>query len=180
MQSSLQIGEGGGKTMKRNDRLSRNRRGRALVWLIAGIAGILLVVLGIGLKQQKEQREGSERAKAAAVAIEAGARQAPTWPATPQALIEEFWKAASAKDYARLMVLCPGSVEADFKRNYDQWTPSPARSIGPPEAHPRAQGVQLYPVKVDFPGYPGKTIKMAVAKLDDGRLAIDGQNTIWW
>jgi len=113
-------------------------------------------------------------------ALQSGSAQAESWPDTPQALIEDFWAAASQRDYQRLVVLCPGARVEDFKPHYDKWAPNPAKAIGQPEPHPQADGVSLYPVKVPFPGYPNKTVKMAVNQLPDGRLVIDGQHTIWW
>ena len=128
-------------------------------------------------KQEANQLE--EREKAYVEAVEVGTADKDTWPETPRELIVEFWEAASRKDFERLAILCPGSIEDDYKM-YEQWTPSPVQSIGKPESHPMKPNVTLYPVKVSFPEYPNKTIKMALTKLDDGRFVIDGQNTIWW
>ncbi len=122
----------------------------------------------------------SERTEAFHKAIDSGRTDSADWPATPEALIREFWSAASRRNYHRLLALCPGSTVEDFKSYYDQWVPSPARAIGRPERYPRNPSVVLYPVTVDFPGFPSKTVKMALRKLDDGRLVIDGGATIWW
>lgn len=121
-----------------------------------------------------------ERRKIYQAAVTQGQSQAASWPGTPQDLITQFWLAASKRDYARMMVLCPGSKDTDYKRYYDTWTPSPASAIGPPEPHPRDRNIQLYPAHVAFPGFPQKVVKLAVTKTPDGRLVIDGAHSIWW
>ena len=157
------------------------------VVLMFVVAGVLIA--GYFLSQRDgnsflwhspESKNVEERRKAATKALAKGAAEKEIWPASPEALIREFWEAAHNKDYDKLLVLCPGSVKSDFVTYYDKWTPSPAKTIGKPEAHPIVKGVVLYPTAVSFPGYPNKTIKMAVARSNDGRLIIDGKNSIWW
>lgn len=121
-----------------------------------------------------------ERTEAYRHAIAKGAAESTAWPATPEALIRDFWNAAARKDYDRMVLLCPGSVKSDFKTYYDQWTPSAATAIGAPQTHSADVAVHVYPVTVPFPGFPKKTIKMAVRRAGDGRLVIDGRYTIWW
>jgi hypothetical protein len=79
-----------------------------------------------------------------------------------------------------MALLSPGSVPADFKTYYDKFTPSPPGSVGSPEPHPKVSGVTVYPVTVPFPWFPNKTLKMALSRTPDGRLVIDGRNSIWW
>jgi hypothetical protein len=110
----------------------------------------------------------------------ADAAKVGNWPATPEQLISDFWQAASQKNYERMALLCPGSLANDYKHYYDHWTPSPLRSLGQPAPSPKADGVLLYPARVDFPLFKNKTIKMAVRQLDTGRWIIDGRYTIWW
>jgi len=144
----------------------------------------IVVAIGLGITAFFQYRPGGSHAagrnEAYHAAVQAGIEEEGTWPETPEALIREYWQAASQKNYDRLLVLCPGSLVNDFKKYYDLWTPSPAQSIGKPEPHPQHSTVTLYPVKVPFPGFPHKTIKMAVRKTEDGRYVIDGRNTIWW
>jgi len=121
-----------------------------------------------------------ERNNAYREAMREGAEESATWPTTPESLSRDFWNAAHRKDYDRMALLCPGSVKSDFKTHYDQWTPSPAAAVGAPETHPTDAAVSLYPVAVSFPGFPNKTVKMAVRRAEDGRLVIDGRRTIWW
>ncbi len=104
----------------------------------------------------------------------------PDWPATPQGVIEDFWSAASRKDYARMALLCPGSTQDDFRRYYEHWTPSPAKAVGRGAPHRSRPGVIVYPARLDFPFFANKTILMAVRRLEDERWIIDGQHTIWW
>jgi hypothetical protein len=162
----------------------RNRLGGGSLWALAGAALLAAVVGVVWLAQSRqapvEQSNLSRRQQAFNEAVSATPEPGEAWPQTPQAVIEAFWLAASRKDYARMTVLCPGSLEADYKKHYDKWTPSPARSIGSPRPVAGQAGVERYPVTIDFPGYAGKTVKMAVRKLDDGRPAIDGEHTIWW
>ncbi len=120
-----------------------------------------------------------ERSEAGKEAFESIAQEA-DWPETPADLIRDFWKAANQKDWTRLTVLCPGSTAGEFKGYYDQFTPSPAKGIGTPQPHPDHPDTKLFPVKVAFPGFPNKTIKMAVGKSPDGRWVIQGGRTIWW
>lgn len=107
------------------------------------------------------------------------AAAAKAWPDTPEQVIREFFDAASRKDFQKLTVLCPGSVASDYAL-YNKWTPSPAKAIGAPEQHPKAPGIAVYPTTVPFPGFPEKTVKMAVVRAPGGRWVIDGQHTIWW
>ncbi len=120
-----------------------------------------------------------ERERAWQDAIAKGAVQKDAWPRTPEALIREFWQSAARKDTDRLLVLCPGSIADDFKL-MERWTPSPATAIGAAARDPQNPSVVLYPVTVPFPNFPNKTIKMAIGRLRDGRLIVDGQKTIWW
>lgn len=133
-----------------------------------------------GATEQQDDVSYEERVAAYVEAEAKGAALADQWPGTPEELIYDFWEAASRKDYERLVLLCPGAQEKDFKNHYETWTPSPATAIGTPEPHPAVQGVQVYPVRVPFPGFPNKTIKMALLQMEDGRLGINGQHTIWW
>ncbi len=121
-------------------------------------------------RQERKELYLAARNKAASLA---------DWPATEQQLIHEFWKAVSEKNWDRVVALCPGGSKEDFIM-YDKWTPKPAKAIGPPQPHPVEPGVEVWPVKVPFPGFPNKTIKMAVLEMDNGRLGIDGSHTIWW
>ena len=134
-----------------------NRRTKAV--LLIGAGGALasgIHWLGVS-RNQAVAPTVAKRDAAYGAAMEAGAK-APDWPGTPEALIEAFWLSASRKDYERLTVLCPGSTAEEYRGYYDRWTPSPAQSIGPPEPHPLDAEVQVFPVKVVFPGFPGKTI----------------------
>jgi len=63
-------------------------------------------------------------------AVEEGRTERQDWADTPEKLIFDFWDAASRRDYDRLVLLAPGSKVEDFKKYYDQWTPSPAKSVG--------------------------------------------------
>ncbi len=156
------------------------RRGSTAMKLTIAVAvGLLLGWAGFRFFSPRPvSRE--DRMEAYRVAIEAGQAERGTWPGSPEGVIREFWEAASRKDYARLKVLSPGSVESDFRTYYDRWTPSPAKSVGKPEPHPRNGKIALYPTVVSFPGFPNKTVKMAVKRAEDGRYIIDGRNTIWW
>ena len=127
-----------------------------------------------------DKASAERRAEAFQEAMKAGAALKSTWPATPQAVVADFWSAAARKDWARILLLCPGTLESDFKPHFDKWTPEPPSSVGAAERHPIHKDVALYPVKINFPGYPNKTIKMAVRSAPDGRLIIDGENSIWW
>lgn len=156
------------------------RRGSAGVKL--AIAIVIAMLLGLAGFRFLAPRPVSkaDRAEAYRVAIETGQAERGTWPGSPEEVIREFWEAASRKDYARLKVLSPGSVESDFRTYYDRWTPSPAKSVGKPELHPQNAKITLYPTVVSFPGFSNKTVKMAVERAEDGRYIIDGRNTIWW
>ncbi len=120
-----------------------------------------------------------DRKKAYMEAEEKIAAMKETWPQTEEALIRAFWDAASRKDFDTCLLYCPGAVKSDFSM-FDQFTPSPAKSVGAPEPHPTEPNQMLIPVNVPFPGFPNKTIKMATMRMNDGRLAINGQYTIWW
>jgi len=144
----------------------------------------IVAVIGLGITAfflyRSDGSQAANRSEAYQAAVQAGIQAKDAWPETPEALIREYWQAAGRKDYDRLLVLCPGSLVNDFKKYYDFWTPSPAQSVGAPEPHPQDPKATLYPVKVPFPGFPNKTVKMAVRKTADGRYVIDGRNTIWW
>lgn len=108
-----------------------------------------------------------------------GAQMAAAWPKTEEETISAFWAAITAGDIAKACIYCPGAKPDDFGM-YAKWRPSAPTSIGAPEAHPTEKGVMLRPVVLSFPGYPNKTVKMALMKTSDGRIAIDGRWTIWW
>lgn len=143
-------------------------------WVISEKHSIWMPDNAPGAETMKQREEAHKKA------LEAGAKEIATWPKTPEALLRDFWNAASKKDYDRMQVLCPGSLKKDFATHYDRFTPSPAKSVGDAQPHPLNASIKLYPVTVSFPGFPEKTIKMAVDTLPDGRLVVDGQNTIWW
>lgn len=121
----------------------------------------------------------SDRAEFYAQALAAGITQAATWPKSEADLLQAFWKCIAAKDYHQATIYCPGSKESDFGA-YSAMPTKPEIEIGKPEAHPRAAGVTLWPIKVTFAGYGPKTIKLAINRAPDGRLLIDGQHSIWW
>lgn len=143
-------------------------------WVISEKHSVWMPDNAPGAETMKQRGEAHKKA------LDVGAKESATWPKTPEALLREFWKAASKKDYDRMQVLCPGSLKKDFATHYDRFTPGPAKKIGEAQPHPLNASIKLYPVTVSFPGFPEKTIKMAVDKLPDGRLVVDGQNTIWW
>lgn len=120
-----------------------------------------------------------QRVKLYHAALERAGGMGSAWPATEQELIHAFWEAVSQKDFDRVLLYAPGSTRDDFKP-LETFTPRPARAIGRPEPHPRHPDVTLWPTTVPFPMFPNKTVKMAIRTLDDGRLIIDGGNTIWW
>lgn len=121
-----------------------------------------------------------QRAQVYREALRVGREQIPNWPATAEALIRDFWQSAHAKNFARMALLCPGSQGNDYSTYFSKWTPSPAKSIGAPVPHAKDPQTALYAVKVDFPLFSNKTVKMAVRPAPDGRLIIDGEKTIWW
>jgi hypothetical protein len=125
------------------------------------------------------QEEVDERTAIYLEAENKGKELVPNWPGTEQQLIMQFWTALANKDIERACVLCPGSKPDDFAM-FQKFTPQPATAIGHPEPHPQHPEVQLWPVTVPFPGFPKKTVKMAILRMDDGRLGINGQHTIWW
>ncbi|CAN5361235.1 hypothetical protein BH09SUM1_BH09SUM1_18110 [soil metagenome] len=144
---------------------------------------VVLLLVGAGAKVYQSSHSSAptdEQRMVSAVQSVKAADADPTWPATPEAVVKDFWKAASKKDYARLTVLCPGSQVSDFKAHYDSMTPGEATAVGAPQQHPTDKTVTLYPVTVPFPHFPKKTIKMAVTKTDAGKYVIDARNTIWW
>lgn len=114
-------------------------------------------------------------------------REITDWPTTPEALVRAFWDAASKKQYERMALYCPGSLASDYKKYFDQWTPSPVKEFGA-APHPGPQlrrapdeGVRFYYARVAFPFFPNKTVKMAVPPpLEGSQLSIDGQKTVWW
>lgn len=131
-------------------------------------------------QSMESPQDASEREAVYSESVEKGKSEIANWPETPQAVMKSFWDAAGRKDYKTLTLLCPGSKESDFKPYYDKWTPKGVQGFGQPEPHPLKSEITLYPVKVNFPNFPNKTVKMAVVQLEDGRWIIDGQNTIWW
>jgi hypothetical protein len=120
-----------------------------------------------------------QRKSAYEEAVAAGAAQAATWPKDEQQMAIRFWQDAAAKNWDQLLLYSPGATKDDFAI-FMQFPPQQPKAVGKPEPHPTAQGVTLWPVTVPFPGFPNKTVKMAFFRLPDGRLAVDGQNTIWW
>lgn len=154
-------------------RTTKPHRGR---W-VALIAGTTLLGAAV-LCANHVRQSTADRAGAYTAAVERIAAKK-DWPQTPEALIRQFWDAVAKKDIDAACTFCPGSLRSDFAM-YEKWTPQPAKAIGAPEAHPQKPGLTLYPVTVSFPHHPKKTVKMAVVKAADGRLVIDGQNTIWW
>ncbi len=128
----------------------------------------------------QEAATPDKRAQAYNQAMEKGHAQIATWPKTERELVLDFWGAVRRKDYERLTLLCPGSIADDYSPYCEKWTPEPPSAIGNPEANPSAPNFPLIPVKVSFPGFPNKTIKMALVRAQDGRLIIDGDHTIWW
>lgn len=147
-------------------------------------AGLLLATLKLSTPQPDVTTQGAElsaedRTALYLDAMERSEAAAEAWPQSQNAIVTDFWQAIHEKNWDVVTMYCPGSSKDDFFM-YDKWTPSPVKAIGQPEPHPEAPGVMLLPIKVDFPGYPNKTIKLATMHLQDGRLAIDGQHTIWW
>lgn len=143
--------------------------------------GLSIWQIADGQTIQQALKTSARRQDATRAARAEAARLGADYPDTPESLIRAFWKAASRKDYARMQVLSPGSLAEDFKSYYDQWTPSPALAVAPAERHPTAPGVTVYPTQVPFPGFPNKTLKMAVRQDPATKLwVIDAQNTIWW
>lgn len=125
------------------------------------------------------QEEFNERAALYTEAAQKGKELIPDWPANEQELFTQFWTAIANHDMERALVLCPGAKADDFAM-FGKFTPKPPTAIGRPEPHPQHADIPLWPVTVPFPGYPNKTVKMAVARMDDGRIAVNGQHTIWW
>ena len=121
----------------------------------------------------------NERTVLFEAAFAKGKQQAATWPKTEQAMAADFWKAMVDKNMDQVLVLCPGSKKEDFGP-YAFFAPLSLGAIGAAEPHPNAPNVKIWPVKVNFQKFPNKTIKMAFFRLPDGRLAVDGQHTIWW
>jgi len=150
-----------------------NKLGRAV-----GVAALLAAgYFGWWYYQGKETT--TDRATVYKAAIETGSKQATTWPKTEQELVATFWSAIAQQKLEQAVIYCPGSTASDYKA-YSYMAPGKDIKIGKPEPHPHAKGVQLWPFEASFRGYGAKTIKLAVAKLPDGRLAIDGQHSIWW
>lgn len=147
---------------------------------VEGVSGAVSAQQPTTSETKSEAKPDGDRTRVYRQAVERRAQKAATWPKTESELLTGFWQAASRKDFAQLILYCPGAVEKDFRQHMEKWIPSEAKHIGPPEPHPRDPKVTLYPVTVDFPGYPNKTVKMAVTRMSDGLLGIDGQHTIWW
>lgn len=141
--------------------------------------GVLAVAVLRGGGASETAPTHEQRAAVFQSAVAEGAATKDGWPATEQALITEFWQQASQKNWDRMLVLVPGSTRKDFAI-FDQFTPAPAKAIGEPRPLPGIPGVNHYPVTVPFPNFPNKTVMMAVVRLPDGRLIIDGSRTIWW
>jgi len=158
--------------------VSSIRGGWTLCALI--VSAVVLGAVVYGLHRSGSGASKESRAQAYQVAMAKAEAEKDSWPGSPEELIAQFWEAASRKDYPRLVILSPGSLESDYRKYYDQWTPSASSSVGKPEPHPQISEVTMYPTKVSFPGFPNKTVKMAVRKAADGRHIIDGRNTIWW
>lgn len=112
-------------------------------------------------------------------AVEKGRAQAATWPKTESDTIRAFWKAMIEKNTDQATTLCPGTRAEDFAP-YRFFAPESLVAVGNPKPHPTEKNVTLWPVKVNFRTVPNKTIAMALYRLPDGRLAIDGRYTIWW
>ena len=149
------------------------------------IVGVVLGTAGFWVfSEDAEQGSASltveERHELGGSALEQIKAEGDAWPGTPEAVIAEFWESASQKDYERLTLLCPGTTAAEFKKYYDQYPPSSASAIGKPEPHPSIPEVKFYRTKVPFPGFPNKTLKMAVRQYDGQHWVIDGENTVWW
>ncbi|MEQ8820313.1 MAG: hypothetical protein RLY93_08710 [Sumerlaeia bacterium] len=123
--------------------------------------------------------EIAERTSAAQAAM-ARIDQTANWPADPKQLVLQFWEAASRKDFDAMVTMCPGAKAGDFEPYYGKWVPKPATAVGDPEPHPTEPGILLYPAKVPFPGFPNKTIKLAVVPGPNNRPIIDGRYSIWW
>lgn len=101
------------------------------------------------------------------------------YPSTPVTLIQEFWNAASARDYERLTHLCPGTTQEDFEEHFAQGHPSTDITIYRPQPHYRKRDVQVFPVMVYFPKYGNKLFEFALTEAEDGRLVIDRDNSTW-
>ncbi|MDX2177173.1 MAG: hypothetical protein SF028_11970 [Candidatus Sumerlaeia bacterium] len=136
--------------------------------------------LGEGDSLKKALKSRDARVEAAKAARKAADSLGEAYPKSAEGVIRAFWRAASEKDYDTMAIFAPGSLRDDFAKWYDTFTPRPAEKVGSPQPHPTAPGVELYPVRVPFPGFPEKTIKMAVSKDEAGRFVIDGANSIWW
>jgi hypothetical protein len=114
-------------------------------------------------------------------ALAAGARQPGDWPATPEALLREFWAALGRADLQRVMVLNPGSVPADY--NPYQELAGGFQTLKSIEADPAAEATEdrhNYIVTVDFARVRAKQLHMVVRRAEDGRYIIDGRATQWW
>lgn len=158
--------------------MSKLTSAKSVAILVTAVCAGVLIFHARGGSDSRQTATAEQRAKAVAKAAEARL-QDKSWPDTPEALIADFWNAASRKDYQRLLVLCPGAVAGDFKV-YEQWTPSPAKQISALPADPAKPGLQLFAVKVPFPHFPDKTIKMAIRKDSRELLIVDGGSTVWW
>jgi hypothetical protein len=178
--------------MKNN---STNGNGKGGILLTIGALG-LLVVAGYGVLGGFSAKPGQENAAPASqpspdsynnrereqlyqASVKDSAVKIPDWPKTEQDLITRFWQEASRGNIDGAIVYTPGGKKSDFAI-FEKFRPQPAKAIGKPEPHPEAKHVTMWPVTVPFPGFPEKTVKMAIFRLEDGRLAIDGRYTIWW
>ncbi len=147
------------------------------------IAVIALPLLAVGAavfilwNPSKVETTPSERENLFAEARQRASQLGEPWPANERQLVLRFWQAIAEGDLDTATILCPGSKADDFS-TYMQFRPRPATAVGNPEPHPTQPGVVLVPARVPFPGMPNKTIKLAILKIADGRLAIDGQHSI--
>jgi hypothetical protein len=158
----------------------QSRRTTKLGWLVAASLAIGGITWYSGAWDHLSPKsETQQRGDIYARSVSEVAKQSATWPRTEPALLQEFWKSVASKNFKQAVIFCPGSKESDFA----PYTKMPSRenvTVGDPEQHPSAAGVKLWPMKVVFEGFGPKTIKLAVNRLPNGQLAIDGQHSIWW
>ncbi len=149
-----------------------------LVLVIAGIAISVKSIFFLSGHSSSDDTTREEREQLYTEATERAATNS-DYPSTEQELIKQFWQSIVDADWKTTTMLCPGSQQKDFAM-YEKWKPGPIKSVGVAEPHQKAPGVQMWPISTSFPGFPEKTIKLAVRKTEDGRLIIDGSHTIWW
>lgn len=168
--------------------MTGNARGSTNLKVIIGIIAVIGIGWGIHALRAKPPATAQEvvngvtmeeRKELYLKAVSDGNKMKATWPKTEQELISQFWQAASGGDLDRAVIFVPGASRNDFAI-MEKFKPGPLKSIGAPQPHPTVPGVTLWPVTIPYPNYPEKTIQMALMHLPDGRLAIDGKNTIWW